>query len=145
MILKLLNYISGKRNLAFAVLLIPMLIGFTFAIKRLSAYPKSSYHYVELTFEAPSKMARDLETMVSEKIEKTLNGVQGLISFETTTRHELVQAHLMFNDSMDEDKIHHFLQEKLDVLKIQLGSVVREIKLDFIQPPEVVSFTIRPK
>lgn len=142
MILKLLNYISGKRNLAFAVLMIPMFIGFYFAITRLSPYPKSHFYYVDITFDAPAKMARDLESLVSEKIEKTLNGVQGLISFETTTHHEKVQAHLMFNPSMDEDKIRLFLQEKLDVLKIQLGSVVREIKLDFIRPPETMIFSI---
>ncbi len=144
MILKLLNYIAQKRNIAFALLMIPMFIGFYFAITQLTPYPKSHYHYVDITFEAPSKMARDLESLVSEKVEKTLNGVQGLISFDTTIQHEKVQAHLMFNASMDEDKIHLFLQEKLDVLKIQLGSVVREIKLDFIQPPEEVIFTITP-
>lgn len=142
MILKLLNYISSKRNLAFMLLLIPMVIGFSFTIKRLTAHPRSSYHYVDITFQAPAKMALDLEGLVAKKVEKTLNSLQGLISFETITHHEKVNANLMFDQSMTEDKIHLFLQEKLDVLRIQLASSVSDIAIDFVKPPREAAFTL---
>lgn len=134
MILKVLKYIAAKRIFAFAFLLLPMFAGIFMAPNSFVTSPASSFTYVELTFSSPGKMARDLEFQVAEKVEKTLNGIQGLISFEAEIKHEYVIAKLMFDNSNDEDKIRLFLQEKLDILKIQLGSLVQDTDINFIRP-----------